>query len=104
MRPKFHPGRTYATPGAIGAMEEARQAPAEFLDRHLSGDWGTTAERAGGVYDSHDSALNNRALASVDDRIFSAYRTSRGEKLWVRHCQLEQQSCAFSSVGGVTDG
>lgn len=75
MTARFHSGRTYATPGALRALEEARQAPAEFLDRHLSGDWGEM--------DEHDSRLNDRALESGEDRIFSSYHTSAGEKLWI---------------------
>ncbi len=71
---KFQPGRTYATPSAIRALEESGQSASEFLDRHLGGDWGEM--------DAHDSRLNDRALESGEDRIFSAYRTSTGVKLW----------------------
>ena len=72
--PKFRPGRTLATPGALEALREAGQQPAEFLDRHLGGDWGEL--------DEHDSEINDRALASGEGRIVSAYRTSVGGKLW----------------------
>ncbi len=75
MTVKFHPGKTYATPGALRALVEAGQSPVEFLERHLSGDWGDT--------DPHDSALNDLALRSGEDRIFSAYHTAKGERLWV---------------------
>ncbi len=71
----FELSRVYATPGALRASEEAGQSPGEFLRRHLSGDWGEM--------DAHDSRLNNRAVRSGEDRIFSAYGTSAGEKLWV---------------------
>lgn len=37
--PRFTLGRILATPGAIAAMEEAGNVPAEFLDRHVRGDW-----------------------------------------------------------------
>ncbi len=60
---------------AYRLREETGQSPSEFLDRHLTGDWGEM--------DAHDSRLNDRALESGEDRIFSAYRTSTGEKLWV---------------------
>jgi hypothetical protein len=33
-----------ATPGALGALEKAEQLPAEFLDRHVNGDWGEVPE------------------------------------------------------------
>src|SRR5207245_330105 len=65
----FTPGRTTITPGAIEALEDAGQHAAEFLARHLSGDWGncgraseiqlTDAEaRAGSLGTSDDGKLN----------------------------------------------
>ncbi len=70
----FELGRVCATPGALRAIEEAGQTPGDFLQRHLSGDWGEM--------DAHDSRLNDAAVRSGEDRIFSAYCTSAGEKLW----------------------
>ncbi|MDP9353162.1 MAG: hypothetical protein M3P51_16700 [Chloroflexota bacterium] len=64
-----------ATPGALRAIQEAGQTPGDFLQRHLSGDWGEL--------DAHDSRLNDAAVRSGEDRIFSSYRTSTGEKLWI---------------------
>src|ERR1039457_1141906 len=37
---RFALGRIVATPGALGALEEAGQTPIEFLARHALGDWG----------------------------------------------------------------
>jgi hypothetical protein len=37
---RFALGRVVATPGALRALEKAEQLPAEFLDRHVNGDWG----------------------------------------------------------------
>jgi hypothetical protein len=48
-RPKFTLGRTLATPGALRAIQEAGQSPAEFLDRHISGDWGKVTINVGGA-------------------------------------------------------
>lgn len=70
----FDLGRVCATPGAMRAIEEAGQTPGDFLHRHLGNDWGEL--------DAHDSRLNDAAVRSGDERIFSAYRTSTGEKLW----------------------
>jgi hypothetical protein len=39
-RPKFPLGQLVATPGALGALEEAGQLPGDFLSRHVAGDWG----------------------------------------------------------------
>jgi hypothetical protein len=37
---RFPLGRVVATPGALRALEKAELLPAEFLDRHVNGDWG----------------------------------------------------------------
>jgi hypothetical protein len=74
VRPRFSLGRTLATPGALRAIEEAGQTPAEFLDRHVCGDWG--------IVSAGDGALNDEALTD-GSRILSAYRTSTGVKLWI---------------------
>jgi len=36
----FPTGRVLSTPGALGALGRAGQSAAEFLERHLNGDWG----------------------------------------------------------------
>jgi hypothetical protein len=73
-RPRFTLGRTLATPGALRVIEQAGQSPAEFLDRHISGDWG--------IVSADDGALNDEALKD-GSRILSAYRTRTGVKLWI---------------------
>ncbi len=70
----FELARVYATPRELRAIEEAGQTPRNFLQRHLSGDWGEL--------DAHDSRLNDAAVMSGEDRILSSYRTSTNEKLW----------------------
>ena len=72
--PRFPLGRVVATVGALAVLFDAGQAPREFIERHVSGDWGEL--------DSEDSASNEEAL-KWGLRIFSAYRTSDGEKVWV---------------------
>jgi hypothetical protein len=74
VRPLFSLGQCVATPGALAALEEAGQMPAEFLGRHQHGDWG----------DIHrdDTGANEQALKE-GARIFSVYRTSKGVKVWV---------------------
>jgi len=39
-RPKFRLGTLVATPGALGALNEAGQTPRHFINRHVQGDWG----------------------------------------------------------------
>ena len=72
--PKFHPGRLLATPAALGAIRQGGQLPADFLDAHLQGHWGDLGDE--------DSRLNDLALID-GSRILSAYRTLRGERLWI---------------------
>ena len=67
-------GQTVATPGSLEALQEAGQTPLEFLERHRRGDWGDVC--------GEDWTLNNLAREQ-GDRILSAYRTTKGKKLWV---------------------
>jgi hypothetical protein len=73
-RPKFDLGQIVATPGALETIRDAGQIPADFLARHVSGDWGELHEE--------DRRLNNLALTD-GSRLLSAYVTSKGERLWV---------------------
>jgi hypothetical protein len=72
--PKFSLGQIVATPGALEAIEQAGQSPADFLNRHAQGDWGEVCEE--------DRQLNDESL-NDGSRILSAYTTSKGTKLWV---------------------
>ena len=71
---KFELGQIVATPGALEALKAAGQQPSEFLSRHLAGDWGDL--------DDEDTALNDEALLD-GSRLFSAYVTRDGTKLWL---------------------
>ncbi len=72
--PKFPLGQLLATPGALTALEASAQSPAEFLGRHAQGDWGEIC--------AADSQLNDAAVVD-GSRLLSAYRTSKGVKLWI---------------------
>ena len=39
-RALFVLGQVVGTPGALQALEHARQAPSELIKRHVTGDWG----------------------------------------------------------------
>ena len=67
-------GGTYATPGVVAALDEAGQTPAEFLSRHVAGDWGEV-----GPEDWAENELSVRE----GFRILSAYRLNTGVKIWV---------------------
>jgi hypothetical protein len=74
MESKFSLGQVVATPGALDALEESGQMINEFLDRHVTGDWGELSEE--------DWRANDYALQE-GTRIFSAYTTAIGEKIWI---------------------
>jgi hypothetical protein len=71
---RFSLGRVVATLGALAALEKAEQLPAEFLDRHVNGDWGEVPDA-----DKQENEL------SVEQgfRILSAYTTSAGDRIWI---------------------
>ncbi len=73
-QPKFPLGKIVATPGALEALAEAEQTAAEFLSRHVRGDWGEVC--------AEDKALNDQALID-GSRILSAYRTTKIVRIWI---------------------
>ena len=72
---KFDLGQIVGTPRAMRALDNARQAPWEYIiSRHGQGDWGETHP--------DDAGLNDQALLD-GDRIFSVYVLPTGVKVWV---------------------
>ena len=71
---KFELGQVVATPGALTALEEARQSAGELLSRHATGDWGDLSEE--------DRKENKFSLAH-GFRLLSSYRLRCGVKLWI---------------------
>jgi hypothetical protein len=74
VRPRFHLGQVLATPAVLEVIARGGHSPAEFLDRHVRGDWGSLS--------AEDRQLNEDALTD-GSRIVSAYRTRTGKKLWI---------------------
>ena len=70
----FSLGRVFATPGAMEAIAESRETPADFLARHVQRDWGSVSDG--------DARLNDDALEN-GSRILSAYETQQGVRLWI---------------------
>jgi hypothetical protein len=70
----FPLGQIVATPGALAALERAKQPAACFLARHAIGD--------SGELDQSDVAENECSLIH-GLRLLSSYRTDAGEKLWI---------------------
>jgi hypothetical protein len=74
LQPKFSLGQLVATPGALEALQQAGQSFADFLARHVRGDWGEVC--------ADDKRANDQALVD-GDRLLSAYRTLRNVRIWV---------------------
>ena len=72
---KFSLGQCVATGGAARLMELQGINPASLLHRHVNGDDGDLSDG--------DKALNVEAIASGQDRVFSAYQLPSGDRLWV---------------------
>ena len=72
--PKFELGTVVATPGALEPLEKSGQSPKEFLKRHLQ------LEQAELCHEDHE--LNGEAVKD-GSRILSAYKTTKGVKLWI---------------------
>jgi hypothetical protein len=72
--PRFPLGKLFVTPGASEAMFNAGQMPIHFIERHRRLEQGELCD-----------ADHEENLFSVDKnlRIFSAYNTTTGIKLWV---------------------
>lgn len=71
---QFSLGRVVASPGSLEALQTANQSPSEFLDRHVSGDWGDLCEE--------DREANELALKN-GDRILSSYHLNDDTKIWI---------------------
>ncbi len=71
---KFPLGQLAATPGALEALAASGQAPAQFLARHVTGDWG---EVSAGDWRANDHALRD------GERILSAYTLRTGVRIWI---------------------
>ena len=70
----FSLGKVFMTSGAREALEESKQTADEFLTRHQSGDYGIICE---------DDREENELSLREGFRILSAYKTEKGEKIWV---------------------
>ena len=70
----FPLGEVYLTIGASEALEESNQSANEYLAQHSSGNWGIVGQ---------EDWQENDFSAKEGFRILSAYKTGKGEKLWV---------------------
>ena len=70
----FALGQTFITPGAEEALMIAGQTELEFLRQHMSGNWGDLSE---------EDIQENEFALEKGFRLLSAYRTAKGQKLWI---------------------
>jgi len=73
-RPLFELGKVAATPAALKAIEDSGQEPADFLNRHVHGDWGS-------VFD--EERVRNDDAVATGEKIASVYRTGNGIQIWI---------------------
>jgi hypothetical protein len=67
-------GTVVATPGALAALEEARESSLGFLMRHASRDWGEVPP---------EDWEENEFSIEKELRVLSAYTLRSGQKIWI---------------------
>ena len=72
---RFSPGQVVMTAGVDELVRQGRLNPTPYLRRHLHGDWGDLSD--------NDRRLNDAALKSGEDRLFSSYQVMPNLKLWI---------------------
>lgn len=72
---RFSPGQVVMTIGIDELVQQGRLNPTPYLRRHLHGDWGDLSD--------DDRRLNDAALKSGEDRLFSSYQVTPDLKLWI---------------------
>jgi hypothetical protein len=70
---RFQLGRLYMTPGAIDALEESGESARDFINRHARLEQGELSE---------EDHRENLFSVSRPLRIFSAFKTANGTKIW----------------------
>jgi hypothetical protein len=70
----FELGQLVATPGALDALQRNQQTPLEFIERHLTHDWG--------YLDEEDKRENDHSVEH-GLRVLSAYLLRDGTRIWV---------------------
>jgi len=70
----FGVGELVSTQGALMALLRAGQSPAEFLERHVQGDWGDLCA---------EDVVENEYAVAHGLQILSSYITSAGDRIWL---------------------
>ena len=72
--PIFSLGQIVATAGCLEELSKNNQSPREFLQRHVSADWGSVCT---------EDAEANQAALQHGDRVMSVYPLRDGSNIWV---------------------
>ena len=72
---RFSPGQVVMTAGVDELVRQGRLNPSAYLRRHLHGDWGDLSD--------DDRRLNDAALKSGEDHLFSSYQVAPSLQLWI---------------------
>ena len=70
----FNLGQIVATPGALALLEKHSLTPMQFLQRHVTGDFGELCDE--------DREANNEAIWN-GERILSSYKINETDKIWI---------------------
>ncbi len=73
-KPRFSLGQVVATPGALEVLQQAERDPAEFIARHITGDWGDLED---------EDKQENELSVEQGFRILSAYKLDDNTKIWI---------------------
>ena len=88
-KPLFELGHVVATPAAMQAIGDSGQDVADFLNRHIRGDWGSVFQEDG---------EQNQTAVLTGQRIRSIYRTDNGIKLWIITEAADNSGCRQSTT------
>ena len=69
--PQFHPGKVYATPGALALGVDLTP----FIDRHVRADWGENL--------SFEDVLANEFALKNGERLLSKYQVQTGVSIYI---------------------
>ena len=70
-QPQFHPGKVYATPGALALGVDLTP----FIDRHVRADWGENL--------SFEDVLANEFALKNGERLLSKYQVRPGVSIYI---------------------
>jgi hypothetical protein len=85
MNPLFLLGDVVATPAALNALQSCNVTPAQLLQLHVSGNWGSVCE---------EDAPANDAAVHNGERILSSYRIGEYTRVWV----ITEWDCSVTTL------